>query len=140
MAGALKRSGEVRAEVIPDRKRASVQGHVKKHVEGGSRLHTDQHVGYAGLEATYRHETVDHAVEYVDGQVHVNGLENFWSLLKRGLNGTYVSVAPFHLFRYLDERVFTYNLRERSDYGRFEVVVRAATGRRLTYAEATAKP
>jgi len=137
VAGALKRGGEVRAEVIPDRKRASVQGHVKKHVEDGSRLHTDQHVGYIGLEGTYEHETVDHAVEYVNGQVHVNGLENFWSLLKRGLNGTYVSVEPFHLFRYLDERVFTFNQRDRSDFGRFAAVLSAAVGRRLTFAEVT---
>jgi len=137
VAGALKRGGEVRAEVIPDRKRVSVQGHVKKHVEDGSRLHTDQHVGYIGLEGTYEHETVDHAVEYVNGQVHVNGLENFWSLLKRGLNGTYVSVEPFHLFRYLDERVFTFNERDRSDFGRFEAVLSAAVGRRLTFAEVT---
>jgi transposase-like protein len=137
VAGALKRGGEVRAEVIPDRKGPTVQAHVKKHVESGSDLFTDQHQGYAGLDATYRHETVDHAVEYVNGQVHVNGLENFWSLLKRGLNGTYISVEPFHLFRYLDERVFTFNLRDRSDFGRFEAVLSAAIGRRLTYAEVT---
>ena len=90
-----------------------------------------------GLEGTYEHETVDHAVKYVSGQVHVDGLENFWSLLKRGLNGTYVSVEPFHLFRYLDERVFTFNLRDRSDFARFEAVLNAAAGRRLTFAEVT---
>jgi hypothetical protein len=71
--------------------------------------------------------------------VHTNGLENFWSLLKRGLHGTYVSVEPFHLFRYLDERVFTYNLRELGDRGRFETVLSALAGRRLTYAELTAR-
>lgn len=140
VAGALERNGEVRAEVLPDKRRPTLQGHVKKHVAEGADLYTDLHQGYWGLGSIYRHETVDHAQEYVDGQVHVNGMENFWSLLKRGLHGTYVSVAPFHLFRYLDERVFTYNLRDRSDYGRFEAVVRAAAGRRLTYAEATAKP
>ena len=74
----------------------------------------------------YDHETVDHAERYVDGHVHTNGLENFWSLLKRGLNGTYVSVEPFHLFRYLDERLFTFNLRDLDDYGRFSVL--PATG------------
>jgi transposase-like protein len=137
VAGALKRGGEVRAEIIPDRQRPTVQAHVKKHVEDGSHLFTDQHQGYAGLDGTYRHETVDHAVEYVNGQVHVNGLENFWSLLKRGLSGTYVSVAPFHLFRYLDERVFTFNLRDHSDFDRFKAVLSAAVGRRLTFAEVT---
>jgi len=73
----------------------------------------------------------------VDGRVHTNGIENFWALLKRGLHGTYVSVEPFHLFRYLDERVFTFNLRDHTDYGRFEAVLGAVNGRRLTYAEVT---
>ena len=80
---------------------------------------------------------MDHAECYVDGQVHTNGVENFWSLLKRGLHGTYISVEPFHLFRYLDERVFTFNLRALDDYGRFSTVLRLAAGRRLTYAELT---
>jgi hypothetical protein len=91
--------------------------------------------GYHGLDALYSHETVDHVERYVDGRVHTNGIENFWSLLKRGLHGTYVSVEAFHLFRYLDERVFTYNQRGLGDYGRFEAVLGAVTGRRLTYAE-----
>ncbi len=82
-------------------------------------------------------ETVDHAERYVDGRAHTNGLENFWSLRKRGLNGTYVSVEPFHLFRYLDERLFAYNLRELNDFGRFAAVLSAASDRRLTYAELT---
>lgn len=140
VAGVLQRGGEVRAEVVPDRRARTLQAHIEKNVERGADLYTDLHQGYSGLNRSYRHETVDHAIEYVDGQVHVNGLENFWSLLKRGLQGTYVSVEPFHLFRYLDERVFTFNLRDRSDYGRFEAVVQAAAGRRLTWAEATAKP
>jgi transposase-like protein len=139
VAGALQRRGEVRAEVIPDRRRDNVQAHVKKQVEEGSNLYTDQQQGYLGLSQSYQHETVDHAVEYVDGQVHVNGVEKFWSLLKRGLSGTYVSVVPFHLFRYLDERVFTYNLRDRDDYGRFEAALAQASRRRLTYAEATGR-
>jgi ISXO2-like transposase domain len=80
---------------------------------------------------------VDHAERYVDGQVHTNFMENFSALLRRGLHGTYISVEPFHLYRYLDERVFTFNLRELDDHGRFRKVLRAATGRRLTYAELT---
>lgn len=83
---------------------------------------------------------MDHAIRYVDGRVHTNYMENFWALLKRGLHGTYVSVQPFHLFRYLDERAFTFNERELDDLGRFTLVLRAVTGRRLTYAALTAKP
>lgn len=93
------------------------------------------HPSYRYLGDVYAHETVDHAECYVDGRAHTNGLENFWSLLKRGLNGTYVSVEPFHLFRYLDERLFAYNRRDMDDYGRFAAVLRAVAGRRLTYAE-----
>jgi transposase-like protein len=135
--GIRERGGEVRAGVVPNTKRDTLQGPVTKHVAPGAAVYTDVHNSYTGLSATYAHETVDHAERYVDGQVHTNGLENFWSLLKRGLSGTYVSVQPFHLFRYLDERVFAYNLRGLSDYGRFESVLHAATGRRLTYAELT---
>lgn len=78
-------------------------------------------------------------MEYVCGRVHTNGIENFWALLKRGLHGTYVSVEPFHLFRYLDERMFTFNKRELSDFGRFVALLHQAVGRRLTYAKLTAK-
>jgi transposase-like protein len=139
VVGVRQRDGETRAAVIPDRTRKTLHAHVAEQIEPGSSVYTDSWKPYSGLEANYDHATVDHAERYVDGQVHTNGIENFWSLLKRGLHGTYVSVEPFHLFRYLDERLFTYNLRDRSDYGRFEAVVRAAAGRRLTYAEATAK-
>ena len=82
---------------------------------------------------------VDHAVEYVRGEVHTNGLENFWSLLKRGIRGTYVSVEPFHLFRYLDEQVFRYNNRKMNDSDRFNMVVREIVGKRLTYDQLTGK-
>jgi len=87
------------------------------------------------------HEVIDHAERYVDGRVHTNGLENFWSLLKRGLKGTYVSVEPFHLFRYLDEQVFRYNLRKKpmDDFARFQHVASHVIGKRLTYAEVTGK-
>ena len=82
---------------------------------------------------------VDHAVEYVRGEVHTNGLENFWSLVKRGLKGTYVSVEPFHLFRYLDEQVFRYNNRKMNDGDRFNIVVREIFGKRLTWDRLTGK-
>ena len=94
---------------------------------------------HTGLERDFAHQVIDHAEAYVDGRIHTNGIENFWSLLKRGLHGSYVSVEPFHLFRYLDERVFTYNLRDLSDLGRFSAVLSEAAGRRLTYAEVTGK-
>jgi hypothetical protein len=106
-------------------------------VEPGATVYTDALESYSGLSGDFDHETVDHAERYVEGQVHTNGTENFWSLLKRGLHGTYVSVEPFRLFRYLDERLFAYNLRELNDLGRFEAVLGAAAGRRLTYAELT---
>jgi|ERR1035441_6125745 transposase-like protein len=137
--GMIERGGRVRAEVIPDTNGDTLKPRVRKAVEAGSALYTDQWRGYHGLDANYSHETVDHVERYVDGRVHTNGIENFWSLLKRGLHGTYVSVEPFHLFRYLDERVFTFNLRGLTDYGRFEAVLGATAGRRLTFAEVTGR-
>lgn len=139
VVGVRQREGELRATVVPNRKRDTLHRHVGDHVSPGSTIYTDALESYSGLSGEFAHETVDHAERYVDGQVHTNGVENFWSLLKRGLHGTYVSVEPFHLFRYLDERVMTYNLRDRTDYGRFEAVLGAAAGRRLTYAELTGK-
>jgi transposase-like protein len=135
--GLIERGGKVRAEVIPDTKAKTLKPRVTKAVEAGSAVYTDRHPSYNGLSAEYSHETVDHAEQYVNGRVHTNGIENFWSLLKRGLHGTYVSVDPEHLFRYLDERVFTFNLRDRTDYGRFEAVLGAVAGRRLTCAQVT---
>ena len=87
----------------------------------------------------YTHAFVNHAGKYVDGQVHTNGMENFWSLLKRGLYGTYVSVEPFHLFRYVNEQIFRFNAREANDAERFRAVVASVVGRRLTYSELTGK-
>ena len=76
---------------------------------------------------------------YVDGQIHTNGLENFWSLLKRGINGTYVSVEPFHLFRYLDEQAYRFNNRKLTDSERFEIAVSGIVGKRLTWDQVTGK-
>ena len=139
VAGVLQRGGEVRAVVVPDTRRATLQGGVRQNVEKGSAVYSDALHAYAGLAGEYDHQVVDHAERYVDGQVHVNGVENFWSLLKRGLHGTYVSVQPWHLFRYIDERVFTYNERELTDLERFLEVLGTAAGRRLTYAGLTGK-
>ena len=125
------------ATVIPNRKRKTLHNLVGEQVAGGSAVYTDALASYDGLAAKYDHQFVDHAVEYVRGRVHTNGLENFWSLLKRTVKGTYVSVEPFHLVRYLDEQAFTYNLRDMTDLGRFSAVLGAVTGRRLTYAQVT---
>lgn len=97
--------------VVPNRKKKTLQNEVKAHVQAGSALYSDALLSYDGLEADYAHQVVDHAVEYVRGKVHTNGLENFWSLTKRTISGTYVSVEPFHLFRYLDEQEFRFNNR-----------------------------
>jgi transposase-like protein len=135
--GMVERDGSVRAEVLPSLNRAAVQGRVRHAVESGSSVYTDAFPSYSGLADDYDHRTVDHAEKYVDGRVHTNRMENFWALLKRGLHGTYVSVEPFHLFRYLDERAFTYNLYNSTDYGRFRAVLGKVAGRRLTYEELT---
>jgi transposase-like protein len=138
--GILERGGEVRANVIPNRKKHAINTEIKNHIAAGSALYTDSLPSYSFLPAGYQHEVVDHAEGYVHGQVHTNGLENFWSLLKRGLKGTYISVEPFHLFRYLDEQVFRYNFRELAHDGlRFEHVASHILGKRLTYAEVTGK-
>ena len=142
--GVLERGGEVRTAIIPDRLKGTLQPIVRNHVESGSALYTDEMGGYKGLSQDYLHQIIDHAVKYVDGRVHTNGMENFWSLLKRGLNGTYVAVEPFHLFRYLDEQVFRFNNRATrdkkvTDSDRFDKVVRKIVGKRLTFAELTGK-
>jgi transposase-like protein len=138
--GILERGGHVRTVVVPNRKKLALQAEVKKHVEAGAALYTDALLSYEGLATDYAHKVVDHAVEYVNGRVHTNGLENFWSLLKRGINGTYVSVEPFHLFRYLDEQTFRYNNRKNmNDADRFSAVLSQVAGKRLTYAEVTGK-
>jgi transposase-like protein len=137
--GVLQRGGEVRTMVVPSRKKTVLQAEVYKHVEAGAALYTDFLLSYDGLAGDYAHQVVDHAIQYVDGQVHTNGLENYWSLLKRGISGTYVSAEPFHLFRYLDEQSFRYNRKKLDDAGRFSLAVSQIVGKRLTYAELTGK-
>lgn len=143
--GILERGGKVRTSVIPNRKKNALQSEVRKHVEAGSALYTDALLSYDGLAGEYAHKVVDHAVRYVDGKIHTNGLENFWSLLKRGINGTYVSVESYHLFRYLDEQSFRYNNRKSedgepmSDAARFELVMGNVFGKRLTWNQLTGK-
>lgn len=136
--GILERGGKVKTVVVPNRKKNALQTEVRKHVEAGSALYTDALQSYSGLNE-FEHQVVDHAVQYVDGAIHTNGLENFWSLLKRSISGTYVSVEPFHLFRYLDEQSFRYNERKTTDSDRFDLAVRQIVGKRLTWAEVTGK-
>ena len=128
----------VRTKVIANRKKKALQAEVRKHVEAGSALYTDALQSYNGLDE-FQHQVVDHAVQCVEGNVHTNGMENFWSLLKRGLHGTYVSVEPFHLFRYLDEQVFRFNNRKLTDAERFSLIVTGVVGKRITYDELTGK-
>lgn len=108
-------------------------------MQGGSYLFTDAWLGYHGLDREYVHKVIDHAEAYVKGNVHTNTIENFWSLLKRALKGTYVSVEPFHLFRYLDEQSFRYNHRKDDDGARFATVLSRIVGKRLTYKNVTGK-
>jgi len=135
-----RESGKVRAAVIPSRRKKVLQDEVRKHVTAGAALYSDVLQSYEGLATDYAHQVVDHATQYVDGRVHTNGLENFWSLLKRGISGTYVSVEPFHLFRYLDEQMFRFNNRkDLDDKGRFDLAVSQIVGKRLTFAQLTGK-
>ncbi len=144
VVGILERGGKVRTAVIPNRRKKVMHTEIRKHVSVDSLLFTDSLPSYEGLEAEYAHKVIDHAVSYVDGQVHTNGLENYWSLLKRGLKGTYVSVDTFYLFRYLDEQSFRFNNRAtkenpKNDADRFDLALSQIAGKRLTFAEVTGK-
>lgn len=139
--GLLERHGErgssVRMEIVGNVRRGSLQPHVRDNVEPGAYVYTDALRSYRGLDRDYVHNVIDHAECYAKGNVHTNGLENFWSLLKRAVAGTYVSVEPFHLFRYLDEQAFRFNNRKNTDQGRFMRAVASILNKRLTYAELT---
>jgi hypothetical protein len=121
-----------------------LQTEVLNNVKYGSKIYSDDAVAYDGLKEKFVHEVVNHTEEYVRGQVHTNGLENFWSLLKRNLKGTYVAVEPFHLERYVDEQVFRFNNRATkdnplNDSDRFLLALSQVAGKRLTFAELTGK-
>lgn len=137
--GLLERHGEVRTMVVANTKRKSLHGEVSAHVEAGSTVYSDALRSYNRLNEDYMHRVINHAERYVDGIVHTNGIENFWSLLKRTIGGTYVSVQPFHLFRYLDEQSFRFNNRKGKDGDRFQMAMDQVTGKRLTLAELTGK-
>lgn len=128
-----KGHSRVAMKVIPNRKTAMIHSTVCEVVEPGSTVYTDALASYRYLNEEYVHGVIDHAVKYVDGKIHTNGLENFWSLLKRAIRGTYVNVEAFHLFRYLDEQAFRFNERKDCDAGRFLRAAIGAIGKRLDY-------
>jgi transposase-like protein len=141
--GLLERHGpdagasQVRAGVVGTIRRRVLHGAIQATVEPGTQIFTDDLDSYKKLDSQYVHKVIDHAECYAKGNIHTNGLENFWSLLKRGIKGTYVSVEPFHLFRYLDEQVFRFNNRKTKDVGRFVDAVGRIIGKRLTYSNLT---
>jgi transposase-like protein len=139
VVGARQRGGEVRARVVPDRKKHSLLAFVQNTVDPGAQVYTDEANAYLDLRwEGYKHASVNHSKkQYVNGNVSTNGVENFWALLKRGIHGTYVQVSDQHLHRYVDERAFTYNLRERTDLERFETALERSVGRRVTWADLT---
>ena len=143
--GILERKGRVRTKVASDRKKKVMQPFIKENVEKGSTIHSDEYGDMWRMDDEYVHGMVNHLQTYVDGNVHTNGLENFWSLLKRSLGGTYVSVEPFHLFRYVDEQAFRFNHRKDAegellnDSDRFVAAMRQIVGRRLTWKQLIGK-
>jgi transposase-like protein len=129
---------QVRFKVIENRKKHQLEAVITEHVELGANLYTDALRSYDRMgQKGYVHNVIDHAEKYVDGQVHTNGLENFWSLLKRAIKGTYISCEPFHLFRYLDEQSFRFNNRKGTDAMRFALALKGVIGKRLTYTALT---
>ena len=138
--GVLRRGNEtepskVTAEHVKNRKKGTVQAAIRKVAEKGAAVFTDALRSYDGLDSDYIHQVVDHAVEYVRDNVHTNGMENFWSLFKRALKGTYVSVEPTHLDAYVVEQTFRFNERKDKDGDRFRTVLGQVTGKRITYKE-----
>lgn len=139
--GMLERGGRVKAQVIADRKKQQITPALNASIEMGSDLITDEFSSYQFACDGYSREIINHALEYVNGHVHTNGIENFWSLLKRGLKGTYISVEPFHLDAYVAEQVFRYNNRkDADDFSRFSSCIMGAQGKRLTYKALTQRP
>jgi transposase-like protein len=138
--GMMERGGNVRAFVVDNRTKKQLQQQVREHIEAGAAIFSDELKSYEGLDAEYQHAVVDHAIEYVNGNVHTNNMEGFWRLLKRGLHGTYVSVEPFHLFRYIDEQAFRFNNRKAAgDWERCSELVSNILDKRVTYAQLTGK-
>jgi len=137
--GALQRGGNVALKVAEKADRKTVKAFLLKNVHEYATIFTDGHKAYTPMSFFFMHLSVDHAVEYVRGKVHTNGMENFWSLLKRSLKGTYVCPSPWHLYRYCEEQQFRFNNRKVTDADRFDAVLSQVTEKRLTYATLTGK-
>jgi len=139
--GMLERGGHVTTKIIRDREKPTLHAHVAECIEEGTKIYSDEWGPYTGLDEKFAHQVINHAEKYVDGRVHTNGMENFWSLTKRALSGTYVSVEPFHLHRYLDEQAYRFNNRKQpmDDSARFYDLLSRVAGRRVTYAALTGK-
>jgi transposase-like protein len=135
-----KGSSRVKTAVIQNVRKHHLMDQISKNVADGSKVFTDALMSYRNLGTYYEHQVIDHAEKYADGVVHTNGLENYWSLLKRTIGGTYVSVEPFHLFRYLDEQAFRFNERSDTDATRFSKTLRHIAGRRLTFEQLVGHP
>jgi len=134
-----RETGKVRLRHVATRRKDELTKIVRENVKPGSEVMTDELLSYDGLDSEYAHKVINHAEKYVDGNVHTNRMENFWSLLKRSIKGTYVSIEPFHLFRYLDEQSFRYNERELTDAQRFQKVLGSVAGKRLTWNNLTSQ-
>lgn len=137
--GMIERGGKVVATTVPNLTGWTLKANVFQYVHPSATLYTDEFKAYAGLGKHFDHQVIDHMVSYVEGNVHTNSIENFWSLLKRGLRGTYVSVEPFHLFRYVNEQVFRFNERKSNDAERFSLALSQIVNKRLTYNELIGK-
>jgi|SRR5579863_6181378 len=135
----MERGGTVRTFVVDDRRKHELQRQVREHVEAGAAIFTDELKSYDGLSEDFKHAVINHAIEYANENVHTNGTENFWSLVKRQLHGTYISAEPFHLFRYIEEQAFRFNNRKMTDAEGFDIGVREIVGKRLTYEELIGK-
>jgi transposase-like protein len=131
--GLIERNGRVRASVVPNAKKSTLRPIIEKNVAPGAILYTDALGSYEDLRQKYKHYVINHSIEYVNGHIHTNGIENFWSCFKRTLSGTYTFASTEHLNRYLDEQIFRHNNKKENDGGRFKVAVRGISGKRLTY-------
>jgi IS1 family transposase len=131
----VQRRGMVRAQVVQSRDAGTIREFVTENAKAGSAIMTDEWRGYHNLHDLYKHEVVNHSIEYVRDNIHTNSIENFWSLLKRTIKGTYVSVSPEHLQKYIEEQAFRYNERYGNDQERFVSMIGLISGKRLTYAK-----
>ena len=137
--GMIERGGRVVATTVPNLEGPTLRGNIERYVAPTATIYTDEFKAYALLGRKYDHHVIDHVVSYVEGNIHTNSIENFWSLLKLGLRGTYVSVEPFHLYRYVEEQVFRFNERKATDGERFQLALSKIVNKRIKYNELIGK-